>query len=396
MNILIAPMSNLTTSYGAMTRCVAVAIKAKKMGHNPIIAAGKDDVNQNQIKRLGIPVIEAPVPIPFGLPRFLGKIFAFLISKIEMPSDKPENALVSGFEQALFLTGATRKAFFKKDILFLREAIDKYKIDAVYTEFRLSGIVAAKLAGVKCLTSFGRPESSEMGMDKKYVKDVNIVLKEFNLPFVESSLDIFHWADYKIVPSSEDFEKFDNKNGVIYTGPLIHEKHTNPTGEKKYILVYLGLAVFPSKKVVKVCIEAFKDLPYEVLIGAREIKERDIGNIKIKKYISFEKYFPQALVYINHGGQNSCMSGILNGVPQINFPGFINERRFNAEGISRVNAGLFCEKEDFLPERLQEIIKKIEINDEFAKNSLIMKNKLLELGGSRKVIKLMENLILNR
>jgi len=70
MNILLTPMSNLTTSYGAMTRCLAVALKAKEKGHKPIIAAGKDDVNQKQIKELGINVIEAPVPVPFGISAF--------------------------------------------------------------------------------------------------------------------------------------------------------------------------------------------------------------------------------------------------------------------------------------------------------------------------------------
>ena len=70
MNILLTPMSNLTTSCGAMTRCLAVALKAKEKGHKPIIAAGKDDVNQKLMKELGITVIEAPVPVPFGLPRF--------------------------------------------------------------------------------------------------------------------------------------------------------------------------------------------------------------------------------------------------------------------------------------------------------------------------------------
>lgn len=393
MNILLTPMSNLTTSYGAMTRCLSVAIKAKEKGHNPIIAAGKDDVNQKQMKSLGITVLEAPVPIPFGLPRILGKIFAFFISKIEIPSKHPDNALIKGFEQALYLTGATQKRFFKKDILFLKNIIKQYKIDAIYTEFRLSGIIAAKLTGIKCLTSFGKPESTEMGMNNKFAKDVNKVLKELNIETVNSSLDIFHWANNKIVPSCEDFEFFENKKGVIYTGPLIHREHTNPTGEKKYILVYLGLAVFPPKKVVKTCIEAFKDSPYEVIIAARELKDKDIGNIKIRKYVSFEDYFPQTLAFINHGGQNSCMSGVLNGVPQINFPGFINERRFNAKGIENIGSGIFCEKEDFEPGKLKELIKKIEKDSNFLKSTIDMKGKLLALGGSDRVIEIFEDLI---
>ena len=321
---------------------------------------------------------------------FFGKVFAFLISRIEIPSDKPENALVKTFEQALYLTGATRKKFFKKDVLFLKEVIRDYKIDVVYSEFRLSGIAAAKIAGVKCLTSFGKPESTEMGMDEKYAGDVNEVLLELNLPAVKSSLDIFHWADFKIVPSSRDFEQFKSDKDVVYTGPLIYGGHTNPAGEKKYIIVYLGLAVFPPKKVVKICAEAFRHLPYDVIIGARELRDKDTGNIKIRRYVSFEKYFPKALVFINHGGQNSCMTGILNGVPQINFPGFIYERRFNARGVERAGAGIFCGKEEFNPDRLKEFVRIIETDNKFTENAIAMKNKLFALGGSSKVVELIE------
>ncbi|MCK5128581.1 MAG: hypothetical protein KAQ68_01920, partial [Clostridiales bacterium] len=382
MRILLTPMSNLTTSYGAMTRCISIALKAKQRGHTPIIAAGKDDVNQEQMQQFGIEIIEAPVPIPFGLPRFLGKVLAWIISRVEIPSDNPDNAMVKTFEQALFITGATRKSFFKKDALFLAEVIKNKQIDMLYSEFRLSGIVAAKLAGIPSITSYGKPESSEMGKDVQYAKDVNTVLKELAMPAVASSLDIFHWADYKVVPSSKDFEQFEDENGVVYTGPLIYGKHTNPKGEKKYIIVYLGLAVFPSKKIVKTCIEAFKDLPYKVIIGARELKECDIGNVCVRKYVVFEDYFPESLVFINHGGQNSCMTGILNAVAQINFPGFIYERRYNAKGAENAGAGIFCEKDAFNPQKLRELVKRIEKDPSYAENAMTVKQKMLKLGGS--------------
>jgi len=71
MRILLTPMSNITSSYGAMTRCISIALKTKQIGHTPIIAVGKDDVNQEQMRQFGIEIIEAPVPIPFDLPRFL-------------------------------------------------------------------------------------------------------------------------------------------------------------------------------------------------------------------------------------------------------------------------------------------------------------------------------------
>jgi len=389
MNILLTPMSNLTTSYGAMTRCIAVARKAKEMGHNPIIAAGKDDVNQELMKKLEITVIESPVPIPFGLPRFAGKVLAKIISAIDIPYSKPEDAPMQSFDVPLFMMGGTKEKFFRQDIKEIRRIIETYHIDAVYSEFRLSGIVAAKLAKVKCITSYGKPESSEWGYSEKAARDVNRVLSELGLPGVRSTLDIFHWADYKIVPSIEEFESFTDTSNVVYVGPLVHEEATHPKPTKRFILVYMGVAVFASRKVERVCSEAFRGLPYEVLIGARELREKHVENIKTRKFVRFEDYFPEAVLFINHAGQNSSMSGLINGVPQINFPGFIYERRFNAKNVEKVGAGIFCEREDFTPDRLRALVRQIENDSKYAANAANIGKKLLAQGGAEKVIKLM-------
>jgi len=41
------------------------------------------------------------------------------------------------------------------------------------------------------------------------------------------------------MPNSKDFEQFKSNKGMVYTGPLIYDGHTNPAGAKKYIIVYL-------------------------------------------------------------------------------------------------------------------------------------------------------------
>ncbi len=382
-------MSNLTTSYGAMTRCIAVARKAKEMGHNPVIAAGKDDVNQELMKKLEITVVESPVPIPFGLPRFAGKVFAKIVSAVEIPYGKPEDAPMQSFDMALYMMGGTREKFFRRDVLEIRRMIETHHIDAVYSEFRLSGIVAARLAKVKCLTSYGKPESSEWGYSEKAAGDVNRVLSELGLPTVRSTLDLFHWADYRIVPSIEELESFTDVSNLVYTGPLIHEEATLPKPNKRYILVYLGVAVFASRKVERICGEAFRGLPYEVIIGARELREKQKENIRIRKYVRFEDYFPETLLFINHAGQNSSMSGLINGVPQVNFPGFIYERRFNAKNVEKAGAGIFCEREDFTPERLRAMVRQIENDPMYAVNAGKIGKKLLAQGGAEKVVQLM-------
>ena len=192
MNILLAPMSNLTTSYGAMTRCLAIAQKAKELGHNPIIAAGKDDVNHYLMKQYNLDIIESPVPMPFGLPRFLGKLFSLIISNVNIPMNKPEDSPLKSFDSVLYLMGGTRYKYFKTDVEYLKGIIREYKIDAIYSEFRLSGIVAGKLCKIKTLTSYGKPESPEWGINEKAAKGINQYFIEQGLSEIRTALDLFH------------------------------------------------------------------------------------------------------------------------------------------------------------------------------------------------------------
>jgi UDP:flavonoid glycosyltransferase YjiC (YdhE family) len=84
------------------------------------------------------------------------------------------------------------------------------------------------------------------------------------------------------------------------------------------------------------------------------------------------------------------MSGLLNAVPQINFPGFIFERRFNAMNVQKSGCGVFCEKDDFTPIMLKKIVKDILNNPNYLIDIHKMKEKLLSYGGTTKVIRDME------
>lgn len=76
---------------------------------------------------------------------------------------------------------------------------------------------------------------------------------------------------------------------------------------------------------------------------------------------------PEAAAYINHGGQNSVMTGLMYGVPQIVCPGNGFERRYNAASMVNLKAGVSLESNDFNTETIKKIVNDFICNPVYAK-----------------------------
>lgn len=103
---------------------------------------------------------------------------------------------------------------------------------------------------------------------------------------------------------------------------------------------------------------------------------------------------PEAKVYINHGGQNSIMTGLVYGVPQIICPGNVFERQYNASSIVKLGAGVVLEASNFNDETIKRIVDDLNEKITYANNSKIAGEKLLSLGGANKAVEAIENLII--
>ncbi len=125
------------------------------------------------------------------------------------------------------------------------------------TEFRIAALVAAKLENVKSMTDYSYPVQTSFASSPEFSGGVKKVLKEYGLPEINSVLEIFDWAELKIVPSSYDLEPI-NDSSAIFTGPFSKPclKQTMPEKRKK-IIAYFGTGTISGKKVVETLTEAF-------------------------------------------------------------------------------------------------------------------------------------------
>ena len=387
MRILIAPMAAIAETSGPFSRAKKLAFECLKRGHDVRLCAA-EDVNYTPID--GVPNFYAPIPSPLGLPMWLGKRMFRNAQKLGIQQRKT----VHSYEEVLHLTGALSPRHFKADVATLRTAIRQFNPDVVYAEFRIAAIVAAKLEQKPVVTSFSFPVQSRYACNPKFSVAVRKYINECNLPQIESALDIFDWADLKIVPSSYELEPIDSAN-VVFVGPFTAQpinKEEN-TIKRNKIVVYMGNGTITISKQIKVLKEAFLGKQYEVYVATKQAKANHLGNITIAERFNFAELLPQSVAFINHGGQNSIMDGLLYGVPQLIYPGKVFERKYNAASVARLQAGKMLDEQNFNAKTLRAAIDEFQQNDYYCINAGNAGQQLQSLGGVQKAVDEVEKII---
>ena len=369
---------------GPFSRASAICKGLIKEGHDVACCIGEDP---NYQKIEGVENYYTPVPSPMGLPKVIGKRMFKIAEILGVRQKRPVNS----FEEVLYITGAIDKKHFAEDVACIRKAIQSYKPNVVYSEFNLSAIVAAKAENIKVATGYSFPTQKAYASNPEYCKGVQSYLKENMLPEIESVLDIFNWADLKIAPSSYQLEPINDDN-VVFTGPLFNISNNSINNlPRKKIISYINASLGVST-VVNELTKAFLNSEYEVFIATEELKPYRRDNIIVGRRFDFSKLMPEAIAYLNHGGQNSIMTGLVHGVPQIICPGNVFERKYNADSVVALNAGIKLLQEEFISDRVKEIINEFEKNPNWSNSSKIAGEELMMLGGIHKAITALESL----
>ena len=374
MKILIVPMAAMAETSGPSSRCRLLAEGFCRAGFDVATCMAKD-VNYKLIN--GIPNYYLEVPMPLGLPKAIA-VRAFAVAqKTGIVSRKT----VKSFDQVLQLTGNLEYSYLKKSVASLRAAIQEYDPDIIYSEFNISAIIAAKKEGIKLYTTVSYPTQYGYSHQKGLAKGINRLLEELKLPEVPSPLCLFDWADKSFCMSINELEPI-NKQQVFYCGSLKKCKEKNESFRKKdVIVIYMGSGTVSAKETLKVAGEAYKNSNFEVYIASAYLKEGDYGNVHVAPRWDFDKLLSEAVLYINHGGQNSIVDGLINGVPQIIVPGKVFERKYNAQCIAHINAGVVLNKREFNAERIRSLTDTIQNRSDLYENAVSYGRKLIEARG---------------
>lgn len=380
MRVLIAPMAAIAETSGPFSRAKALATGLLQQGHVPAFCAAKE-INYQKVE--GVREYFAPIPSPMGLPMIIGKRMFGIAQRLGLQQRRQ----VHSFEEVLFIVGAIQERFFAEDVAAIRNAIRDFKPDVVYAEFRPAAIVAARLENIPVATGYSYPARKAYASSPQYSGGVKRFLRQQGLDEIESVLDIFEWADLKIVPSCPELEPIDDPK-LIFTGPFTAMTPQVPTLDttKHAIVAYMGNGSITYETQLAVLKRAFLGTPYQVYIASYQAQPADMDNIHVAMRFDFKTLLPRAAAFINHGGQNSIISGILSGVPQLIFPGNVFERQYNARSIERLGLGKSYSDTQFKPDEIVHAFEEFKKQTCFIENIQSIQSKLMSLGGVEQAI----------
>jgi UDP:flavonoid glycosyltransferase YjiC (YdhE family) len=374
-------MAAIAETSGPFSRAKTLACGLLQKGHTPAFCAAKE-INYQSVE--GVPEYFAPVPSPMGLPMALGKRAFGMAQRLGIQQRRK----VHSFEEVLFIVGAIQEHFFRADVLAIERAIQSFKPEVVYAEFRPAAIVAARMENTPVAISYSYPARKAYAASPQYSGGVRRFVQQQGWGDIESVLDLFEWADLKIVPSCHELEPIDDPK-VVFTGPFHPLSPPQPTDnpDKNIVVVYLGNGSIPYAKQLSVMKRAFQGQPYEVYIASYQATPADEGHVHVAKRFDFKNLLPSATVFINHGGQNSILSGIMAGVPQMVFPGHVFERQYNADSIARLGLGKTYLDAQFNAAEMLQAVRSIEAGTEFIARVHGVQAQLVQLGGVETAIR---------
>jgi len=374
MNVLVVPMFALSRMGGPWSRAQAIAAAFGRAGHRVVLGVSDDGNCTNPC----VPdTCRLPVPSPLGLPLAVSSRTFPLAEKLGISGREP----VRSFEEVLWLTGALAHAYERESVSALCDVIEENRINAVYSEYSLPAIIAARALGVPVYGSFSVTTQMSYASDPAKAGGVRALLEELGLPRIDSALELFEWLDRRFVPSCRELEPIAGE-GVEFVG-FLREPPQLESGERDCVVVYLGAGSVPQRQVERTVASALGAFEGDVYVAGCQV-ERQEGRVHFAPRFDFSELLPRARCFVHHGGQNSTMDALAHAVPQVVVPGRVFERLYNAESIARVGAGV--QLESFAPDTLRDACSHVVENPSFAEASQAIRQTLAEAGGAERIV----------
>ena len=317
---------------GPWSRAQRVARAFRDGGHEVTLAWGDDGNCADPIA----PTLEIPVPSPLGLPDAIARHTFPLASRLGLMGRKP----VHSFEEVLWLTGALDERYTRAAVDALRAHMRAIRPDAVYSEFNLAAIIAARAEGIPCVGSASQPTTASYASKPRKSAGIRRLLREMGMPAPASSLSILEGMRRRFIPSCPTLEPRAGERAV-YCG-FLDEPPVLTATPRDCALVYLGAGSVPAGVAVRTGRELAEAIGCDVFVAGTPEATQVSGGQTVYCAPRFDvaDLLPRARVFVHHGGQNSMMDALSYEVPQVIVPGRVFERQFNAEAVENARCGL--------------------------------------------------------
>ncbi len=239
------------------------------------------------------------------------------------------------------------------------------------------------------------PPAAEGQTDRldEYRELQNQLKQRYGIQLPES-FRLMQWpAALNIVYTSREFqanaEEYDER--FVFVGASIMPRLSpvafpfEHLADKPIIYISLGTIFNERPDFYRMCIEAFRETPYQVvMVLPASIDRAQVGEIPanfiVEPYVPQLELFPRVTVFITHGGMSSVQEALSFGVPLVVFPQMI-EQMGTAQRVAELGAGLVMTNEDVTSDSLRANVERIMGDPTFRENSEKIRVSLKAAGG---------------
>lgn len=383
MRVLVAPMMAMAESSGPALRSRTLASAMVSRGWQVTLCIPESSCVAIPDGASAQPVCP---PTPLGIPRVVGRRMFPLAQRLGLN----RRVSMTCFDDVLRLTGNTNGRYLEAAVRQLRGIIREGRFDAVYSEFNVAAIIAAKVEGVPIFGTTSYPAQPSYASDPTTVNGVNRVLRSLSMEEVRSPEDVLLMPQVCFVPSCHALEPFSDDDSVIFTGPFAGMSPEAPEVSRDAVVAYLGNGTITPRRACAVLAEALRDSGLELYVAG--LPEGFAKGVRTAPHFDFTKLLPRAAVFVNHGGQNSVMDGIAYGTAQLICPGKVFERRFNAVAATHNGIGMSLEYGRFDVGVARDAIGRlVDGRKGFQEAASVLRSEFAVLGGATRVLEVMES-----
>jgi MGT family glycosyltransferase len=195
----------------------------------------------------------------------------------------------------------------------------------------------------------------------------------------------FH-PDHEALPAS-----------VHFVGPQLDGRGADsdfdlsPLGSERALFISLGTLFNDQAEFYRTCMKAFGDAGPVVLATGKRLGTDDFPdappNFLLAPYVPQLRVLERSRVFITHGGMNSTMEGLANGVPLVAVPQMI-EQEMTARRIAELGLGVHVPPAEATADRLAEAVATVD-TQAYRERVAKMRHAALAAGGATRAADLL-------
>jgi MGT family glycosyltransferase len=311
-------------------------------------------------------------------------------------------------------------------IIFLKEAISTfYQLEQSYKDdlpdlilfdfMALAGkLFAAKhgIDAVRLYSSYAENDHLSVisAFPKEVINELALMLEAFSekegIPGL-SVQELFSPEKLNIAFLPQAFQpKGDNFDECFhFVGPSIGKRSYHESlpidgnNDRPVMLISLGTVFNPWPEFYKMCMEAFRDYRWQVIMSiGTKIDIETLGEIPnnfiIRQQVPQLEILPYTKLFITHGGMNSTMEALNYGVPMVVIPQMF-EQEMTARRVTELGLGQHFLPDEVNAQVLQKSVQQVSEDKQLKKRVCDIQQKIQEAGGAKKAAEEIEK-FLNR